>query len=76
MVEELEVADGQISAIGHTSQAVSLPWVSEHDRSLAVEAEGVVEAKSILESYGRIIGAVHDQKRLLSVGSVGNRRLE
>ena len=34
MVEELEVADGQISANGQKSQAVNLHRVSEKDRSL------------------------------------------
>ena len=76
MVEELEVADGQIATVGHAAKAMPLTRIGEHDRGLAVEAQGIVEAEAVLESYGRIVGAVHDQERLLGVGGMGDRRLE
>ena len=61
MIEELEVAHGEIATVREAAQAVSLARIGEQDRVLLVVAEGLIEIQPFLEGHRRVGGAVHDQ---------------
>src|SRR5687768_14073781 len=62
VIEELEVTNRQVLAVGHAPQAMAFAGIRQHDGALVVVTERVVEVHAFAEGYGRVGRAVHDQE--------------